>query len=94
MFRANDNQGERQLERTDSSEQVDRANEPDTIKILHYYKDFTCYSTIIKTSPVTVSAEVQYSLFGDSLCDIHLCSDAGYTHVGGIGLYFCATLTA
>lgn len=42
MFRANDNQGERQLERTDlgrmdSSEQVDRANEPDTIKILHYY---------------------------------------------------------
>lgn len=42
--------------------------------------------------PVAVSAEIQYSLFRDSLGYIHLCSDAWHTHIGGIGLDLGAAL--
>lgn len=76
----------------DLSEQVDRVNEFDIIKILYYYKDFICYSIIIKILFVIVFVEVQYSLFGDFFCDIYLCFDVGYIYVGGIGFYFCVIL--
>lgn len=44
--------------------------------------------------PFTLFAEVHSDLLRDSLGDVHLCTQAGYTHVGWVGRNGYTTGTA
>lgn len=66
------------------------------INIFHFIimKQKNIFEISSYTKPFTLFAEVHCNLLGDALRDIHLSTQAGYTHVGWVGRNRHTTCTA